>query len=88
MEEARKRAAEPFRGLRFHDLRHQAITEMAEAGASDATIMALAGHLDRAMMEHYRHVRMAAKREVLSELESGLMEAAPVEAQPTAEKVN
>ena len=27
----------PFRGLRFHDLRHQAITEMAEAGASDAT---------------------------------------------------
>lgn len=35
-EEARKRAAEPFRGLRFHDLRHQAITEMAEAGASDA----------------------------------------------------
>ena len=88
MEEARKRAAEPFRGLRFHDLRHQAITEMAEAGASDATIMALAGHLDRAMMEHYSHVRMAAKREVLSKLESGLMEAAPVEAQPTAEKVN
>ena len=88
VEEARKRAAEPFRGLRFHDLRHQGITEMAEAGASDATIMALAGHLDRAMMEHYSHVRMAAKREVPSKLESGLMEAAPVEAQPTAEKVN
>jgi len=31
---------------------------------------------------------MAAKREVLSKLESGLMEAAPVEVQPTAEKVN
>jgi hypothetical protein len=30
-----KRAAGPIRGLRFHDLRHQAITEMAEAGASD-----------------------------------------------------
>jgi len=66
----------------------QAITEMAEAGASDATIMALAGHLDRAMMEHYSHVRMAAKREVLNKLESGLMEAAPVAAEPPAEKLN
>lgn len=63
-----------FAGLRFHDLRHQAITEMAEAGASDATIMAVAGHIDRAMMEHYSHVRMAAKRDVLQKLESGLME--------------
>ena len=63
-----------FAGFRFHDLRHQAITEMSEAGASDATIMAVAGHIDRAMMEHYSHVRMAAKRDVLSKLESGLME--------------
>ncbi|MBS1829165.1 MAG: site-specific integrase [Acidobacteria bacterium] len=63
-----------FPGFRFHDLRHQAITEMAEAGASDATIMAVAGHIDRAMMEHYSHVRMAAKRDVLTKLESGLME--------------
>jgi hypothetical protein len=47
---------------------------MAEAGASDATIMAVAGHVDRAMMEHYSHVRMAAKRDVLQKLESGLME--------------
>ncbi|MGH9665088.1 MAG: tyrosine-type recombinase/integrase [Bryobacteraceae bacterium] len=63
-----------FPGFRFHDLRHQAITEMAEVGASDATIMAVAGHVDRAMMEHYSHVRMAAKRDVLQKLESGLME--------------
>jgi hypothetical protein len=61
---------------------------MAETGASDATIMALAGHLDRTMMEHYSHVRMAAKREVLNKLESGLMEAAPVRAEPPAEKLN
>jgi hypothetical protein len=39
-----------------------------------ATIMAVAGHIDRAMMEHYSHVRMAAKRDVLSKLESGLIE--------------
>jgi len=32
------------------------------------------GHVDRAMMEHYSHVRMAAKRDVLPKLESGLME--------------
>jgi integrase len=60
-------------GFRFHDLRHQAITEMAEAGATDATIMAVAGHMDRAMMEHYSHMRMAAKRDVLDKLSSGLM---------------
>jgi integrase len=52
-------------GLRFHDLRHQAITEMAEAGASDATLMAVAGHMPRRMLEHYSHVRMAAKRSAL-----------------------
>ena len=88
VEEARKRAAEPFRGFRFHDLRHQAITEMAEAGASDATIMAVAGHMDRAMMEHYSHIRMAAKRDALGRLESGLMETSPVAVEPAVEKVN
>jgi len=88
VEEARKRAAEPFRGFRFHDLRHQAITEMAEAGASDATIMAVAGHMDRAMMEHYSHIHMAAKRDALGRLESGLMETSPVAVEPAVEKVN
>ena len=62
-----------LRGLRFHDLRHQAITELAEAGASDATMMALAGHMSREMLEHYSHVRMEAKRTALDKLESGLM---------------
>jgi integrase len=79
-------AAAPFLGFRFHDLRHQAITELAEAGPADATLMAVAGHIDREMMEHYSHVRMAAKREVLSKLESGLMaqpsSAPPSEANP------
>jgi len=74
-DEARRRASEPFRGFRFHDLRHQAITELAEAGASDATLMALAGHMSRRMLEHYSHVRMAAKREALDKLEGGLMSA-------------
>ena len=41
--------------------------------------MALAGHIDRAMMEHYSHIRMAAKRDLLQKLESGLMEIPMVE---------
>jgi integrase len=70
-----KKAAAPFSGFRFHDLRHQAITELAEGGASDATMMALAGHLSRHMLEHYSHVRMDAKRTALDKLESGLVSA-------------
>jgi integrase len=83
-----KRAAAPLRGLRFHDLRHQAITEMAETGASDATLMAVAGHMSRRMLEHYSHVRMAAKRTALDKLESGLMGKPAVEGQPAVEAVN
>jgi len=83
-----KRAAAPLRGLRFHDLRHQAITEMAEAGASDATLMAVSGHMSRRMLEHYSHVRMAAKRTAVDKLESGLMGGLSTERQPAVQKVN
>ena len=40
-------------------------------GASDATLMAVAGHMSRRILEHYSHVRMAAKRTALDKLESG-----------------
>lgn len=69
-----RRAAAFYSGLRFHDLRHQAITELAERGASDATVMALAGHMSRAMMEHYSHVRMVAKRAAVDGLATGLIQ--------------
>ena len=39
-----------LKGLRFHDLRHQAITELCEAGLSDMTIMGIAGHVSREML--------------------------------------
>lgn len=64
-EAERKKAAAPFIGLRFHDLRHTAITKLAESEASDQTIMSIAGHLDRAMLEHYSHVRERAKRKAV-----------------------
>jgi integrase len=55
-------------GLRFHDMRHQAITELAESGASDRTIMAIAGHVSTRMLERYSHVRLEAKRKALESL--------------------
>jgi integrase len=55
-------------GCRFHDLRHSAITLLAESGASDSTIMAIAGHVSRRMVERYSHVRMEAKRKALETL--------------------
>ena len=36
-----------LKGFRFHDLRHTAITELAEAGTPDAALMAIAGHMSR-----------------------------------------
>ncbi len=59
----RKAAGIP--ALRFHDLRHHTITELAESQASDATIMAIAGHVSRQMLEHYSHVRLDLKRKAL-----------------------
>ena len=48
--------------LRFHDLRHTCITRLAEGQASEQTLMAVAGHVSRKMLEHYSHARMVAKR--------------------------
>jgi len=50
---------------RLHDSRHTLITELAESGAGDQTIMDIAGHVSRQMLKHYSHIRMQAKREAL-----------------------
>jgi len=55
-------------GLRFHDLRHHAITELAESSTSEQTIMSIAGHVSAKMLAHYSHVRLEAKRTALSAL--------------------
>jgi len=58
----------PLAGLRFHDLRHHAITELAESQASEQTIMSIAGHVSPKMLAHYSHVRLDAKRRALDAL--------------------
>jgi integrase len=50
---------------RFHDTRHTLITELAESGAGDQTIMEIAGHVSRQMLARYSHIRMEAKRRAL-----------------------
>jgi integrase len=50
---------------RFHDLRHTTITKLAEGQASDQTIMSIAGHVSKEMMERYSHIRTEAKRRAL-----------------------
>lgn len=55
-------------GLRFHDLRHTAITKLAESQASEQTVMAIAGHVSRKMMERYSHIRTNAKRTAIEAL--------------------
>ena len=55
-------------GCRLHDLRHTAATKMAEAGVPEGTMLALMGHMSRAMLERYSHIRMAAKREAVEAL--------------------
>jgi integrase len=57
-------------GLRFHDLRHHAITELAESQASDRTVMAIAGHVSQRMLTHYS--RIEAKRKALDALAVGV----------------
>jgi integrase len=49
----------------WHDTRHTFISMLAEAGASDAEIMAMAGHVSKRMMDRYSHTRNARKVEAI-----------------------
>ena len=53
---------------RWHDNRRTLVTELAESGAGDEVIMSIAGHVSRAMLSRYSHVRMEAKRRALDEI--------------------
>lgn len=54
---------------RWHDNRHTLITELAESGAGDETIMEIAGHVSRQMLSRYSHIRTEAKRNALEAVE-------------------
>jgi integrase len=58
----------PLAGLRFHDLRHHAITELAESQVSDQTIMAIGGHVSQRMLARYSHVRSEARKKAVAAL--------------------
>jgi len=65
--------------IRFHDLRHTCITKLAEGQASEQTPMSIAGHLSRKMLEHYSHIRMAAKRTALEAIAKPIFDAGVVQ---------
>jgi len=63
---------------RIHDLRHTAITKLAEAGVSENMLLSIAGHMSRAMLERYSHIRLASKREAMNSLtEASFSESVP-----------
>jgi integrase len=59
---------------RFHDLRVTCITKLAESQASDMTIMSIAGHVSRRMLEHYSRIRTDAKRVALEAIVAPVFE--------------
>jgi integrase len=62
---------------RLHDLRHTAATKMAEAGTPESTMLSIMGHMSRAMLERYSHIRMTAKREAVESLSMRPKQAKP-----------
>jgi hypothetical protein len=56
------RAAADVPWLRIHDLRHTAITRMAEAGVPIPVILSMAGHISTRMQQHYTAISEFAKR--------------------------
>jgi len=55
--------------VRFHHLRHSAITTLAEKGTPDWIIMAQVGHVSPAMLKTYSHIRRQALNQAAASLE-------------------
>jgi len=64
---------------RWHDNRHTLITDLAESGAGDQTIMDIAGHVSKQMLKHYSHIRMEEKRRALESIVTVRSETATAE---------
>lgn len=63
-ERLRKRAGLP--GLRFHDLRHEAVSRFFEAGLSIPEVALMSGHRDTRMLMRHTHLRPEALAEKLA----------------------
>jgi integrase len=50
---------------RWHDCRHTFISMLGEVHTPDATIMAMAGHISRKMLERHSHSRNQAKNDAI-----------------------
>ena len=46
-----------IRGFRFHDLRHEAVSRLVEAGLGDQEVSAISGHKSMQMLKRYTHLR-------------------------------
>ena len=44
-------------GFRFHDLRHEAVSRLVEAGLGDQEVAAISGHKSMQMLRRYTHLR-------------------------------
>lgn len=56
----RVRARAGIPDLRFHDLRHEAISRFAEMGLSTVELAAISGHRDLRMLARYTHIQPSA----------------------------
>jgi integrase len=66
---AKLRQATGFVDLKPHDLRHHCITRLLENDVNPETVIAIAGHVGRKMMEYYAHQRTRVKYAALLAIE-------------------
>jgi integrase len=63
---------------RWHDLRHTFISRLAQNPlVSERTVMSLAGHVSKKMLETYAHIQVRAKREAIAALGIGTEKTLP-----------
>jgi integrase len=54
--------------LRFHDLRHEAVSRLVEAGLGDQEVASISGHKSMQMLKRYTHLRAEDLVERLDQL--------------------
>lgn len=53
--------------LHFHDLRHEAVSRLVEAGLSDQKVSSISGHRSMQMLKRYTHLRA---EDIVNELDA------------------